>query len=172
MSIASRFIESQNLRDRFFSQLQLIEAANPPAEKTGHTECCQSGVCCWRRPGCLAPEDVPKIAEYLGITEEELFKTKLAVDSIEGVTVLLPLRKHQSEHGGQMLPWRETYSIESPCTFFGDDNRCTIHEVKPHDCRAFKCWEHQQWQPLEFPTDGLKALGWDGRDSDDYEFED
>ena len=163
------FLDTLWKRDAFHRQLLQIADKHPTAEMQGKSECCRSGVCCWRRPGCLEPADVPKIAAHLGLTENELFRQRLVVDEIGGVTCLVPARQHQvGEFTGRMLPNDETFSIKSPCTFLGPDNSCTIHEVKPHDCREFKCWTGQYPEPCQFPEDQLKQLGWDGFDSDAY----
>ena len=57
-----------NLASQFASKLDLLEKKSPAAETQGKTECCRSGICCWRRPGALSREDVPKIAALLGIS--------------------------------------------------------------------------------------------------------
>lgn len=160
--------ESFALQDRFVRSLKVIEAKNPTAKKQGKSECCRSGVCCWRRPGSLSKADVAPIAAKLGISEIELFKSLLVVDKIKGLLTLLPKRKHQK--GGEMIGWQETYSLESPCVFLGKDNACEVHEVKPKTCREYRCWEEnrsaitEEWKEAD-----LKAMGWDGTDPDNYD---
>ena len=159
------FFESIHLRESFLHSLKVIEAKNPTAEKQGKGECCRSGVCCWRRPGSLSKEDVQPLAEKFGLTPKEFFKEYLVVDDIHGKT-LLPRRKHQG--GGEMLGWRETYSLESPCVFLNEDNSCQVHEVKPKTCRDFRCWEKDnQADTVIWSEEDLMELGWDGINPDD-----
>lgn len=159
------FERLEHYRRKFIHSLDLIKKEHPPAETQGKTECCNSGVCCWRRPGNLNEEDVSKIANFFGITEQELFQNYLIVDRIGDSWCLLPARKHQQT--GQMINWEETYSIESPCIFLNIENKCDIHEVKPFACREFKCWEKQEVKINNFPKEKLIELGWDGNDPDD-----
>jgi Fe-S-cluster containining protein len=168
MSFLSRWIEADSLRERNRKALRLYEQEHPSADVQGKTECCRSGRCCWRRPGCLDHDDVPKIAALLGLTSEELFQQYLVVDSGIGDStgyVLVPRRKHQE--GGEMLDWRETYSFESPCVFLGEGNACQVHDVKPVACREYKCWEGDSENYPEWSREQLMSLGWSGYDPDE-----
>lgn len=153
--------EALSLRIVFSENLAEIERRSQTAQKQGKTECCRSGLCCWRRPGALAPEDVPAIAAHLGITEQELFKQFLVVDRFSDLS-LVPRRKHQE--GGVFLPWQETYSLETPCVFLDTENgnACSIHPVKPHDCKRFRCWVNESNEVTEMPREKLIELGWGG----------
>lgn len=169
MSVFGRFIESGSLRQQSRLALAVIQAASPTASDKRLTECCRSGVCCWRRPGALAADDVPRIAAHLGVTEAELFAQCLVVDGWGDEEMLLPRRAHQT--GGRMIGWRETYDTDSPCVFLDqeNDNACRIHEVKPWSCRAFKCWEGNGPDSPTMTTEELARLGWDGFNPDDYD---
>ena len=166
-----QMVESMVLRMRFAVSLEVIETKRPSAGTQGKGACCSSANCCWRRPGGLEPDDVPKIAKFLGITKRELFSTLLVVDELGEERVLLPARAHQVTMGltGIFLPWRETYSLESPCVFLDEQNKCKIHEVKPKQCREFECWnpERANGEPVGWTVKQLKSLGWDGKDDDE-----
>src|ERR1700730_3750536 len=114
------FFLADTLRQEFRSKLNQIQAKSPTAEDQNKTECCRSGVCCWRRPGDLDILDITKIASFLTITEKELFQNYLIVDKMGNGLNLLPKRAHQS--GGEMVDWRETYSIKTPCVFLDIEN--------------------------------------------------
>ena len=161
-------VESWSLRDKFAQRLNVIQAEHPTAKDTGASQCCRSGVCCWRRPGALDQSDVANIADAFGATPRKLFSEYLVVDEINGILCLLPRRKHQS--GGEFIHWKETFSIESPCVFLADGNACEVHEVKPIVCREYRCWEEQTGGNAHMPEwtrEELIALGWDGRRADD-----
>lgn len=162
------FFSSMSLAEEFRIKLQSYQSEHPTAKHQGKNECCKSGVCCWRRPGALAPEDIPILAKYLNITEQELFKQFLVVDEITGYRVLLP--KRVSQEGGRMLSCDETYDIDTPCVFLDTkDNSCKVHKVKPIACKNFKCWEPKE--PDLFPEisdQKLSELGWNGSNPDFY----
>lgn len=162
-------MESMFLRRNFQQTLEVIQRDHPTAADQNKSECCHSGVCCWRRPGAMSLEDAEKIAKFLGTTPQELFETKLVVDDMESLC-LLPARKHQTENGkaGTYLDWRETYSLESPCVFLDENNQCSIHEVKPTDCREYRCWDKDTKEghtPIQ--ESELRSLGWSGERTND-----
>lgn len=159
------YLESLSLADAYRRRLDVIRSASPTAEDRGEQNCCRSGVCCWRRPGALSPDDVGRIAAALGVTPRELFANYLVVDTLFGKTVVLPRRKHQAALAGSLLPWRETYSLESPCVWLGDGNSCEVQDVKPTACAAFRCWDNHDDDGADTPgwqRDELLEFGWDG----------
>ena len=164
-----RMVRAAELRSDAISKIAEIERQHPTAEHQGKTECCRSGVCCWRRPGALAEEDIAPLALHLGITEQELFRDYLVVDEIQGRRCLLPRRAHQE--GGSMIGWEETYSVTTPCVFLDEthDNACKAHEAKPAACRNFKCWEGENSTLPPISDERLRALGWDFVNPDDSE---
>jgi Fe-S-cluster containining protein len=100
----------------------------------------ESGTCthcrsaCSHKPGWFNPGEVEKVAEYLGISVQELFDTKLQVDWWQGdgvadeVFILSP-----AVFGGAAGDMFDA-NPRGTCVFF-ENERCTIHEVKPHECR-------------------------------------
>ncbi len=81
--------------------------------------CTHCGNCC-RIPGYvrLTDEDVVRIAAHLGMTEEGFTRehTRLTEDR-QGLSLI------EREDGA--------------CAFLSEDNRCTIHAVKPAQCVGF-----------------------------------
>lgn len=164
-----RFFEASILRQEFRHTLETIQYNNPTAEDQKKSECCRSGVCCWRRPGELNQDDVPKLAAFLGLTPNELFAKYLTVDRYRGDYYLRLIRADDTP--GTMLSWEGTYNIRTPCVFLDTQERkCKVHEAKPSTCAHYKCWVDEE--PLPIPVwavDQLKELGWDGVDEDDTE---
>lgn len=163
-------IERFLLQQQYRQGLLVISEKSPTAATQKKSECCSSGVCCWRAPGELNPEDVKRLSSYFNITEQEFFKQYCIVDIYYDKTILRLRRKHQE--GGVMTDWRETYSIASPCVFLeereSNDSKCGIHEVKPLQCTAYKCWEGASSLEIEgWSKEELMKLGWDGVNPDE-----
>jgi len=107
-------------------------------------ECCKVKTCCEFGSGMLIASDIPKIAAYLGISEE-LLKDNL----LERVT-----RLNRVMYRPRLLRKGKPYG---PCVFFDKEQRCTIHEVKPLQCRTALCNEKgpalEQWFALNYILD-------------------
>lgn len=94
---------------------------------------CSCSVCadlCKSLPGWLVPDDLPRIAAHLGLSEQELFNTRLQVDwwDDESLRILAPLRFPHAP--GTLVP----FFPHGRCTFLTEDDLCEIHEVKPQEC--------------------------------------
>ena len=162
------FIESMVLSEQFQAQYNAYLAKHPSAKVQGTSRCVRCGTCCHIRPCALSKEDVPKIAEFLGITITELLTKHLVVDKIGGNYCLLPIRAHQKELAGKFIPWRETYSMATPCAFYDEKAGCKIHGVKPFQGRITECWTEEDIAWPEWTKEELVALGWSGdEDCDD-----
>ena len=88
---------------------------------------CQCNSCnhgCKFGSGALAGEDSKKIAEFLKIPEEELKKDFLEEKELFNKKMLKP----------KLI--REKGKIHGRCIFFDDKIGCTIHEVKPLECKT------------------------------------
>jgi Fe-S-cluster containining protein len=69
----------------------------------------------------LINEDIPKLAEHLGITEEELKENHLQTITKFNTTLHKP--KHPKPFG--------------KCTFYNEkEGKCTVHDAKPYQCRV------------------------------------
>lgn len=78
-------------------------------------DCTKCANCCKTLHPVVTNEDITRIAGHLGMTEEEF--------------VAAYLERDEEESG---------YRIKStPCPFLGDDNRCTIYDVRPEKCRGY-----------------------------------
>lgn len=90
--------------------------------------CDKSNHCCSYTTGFLAEDDATQIAQFLGISEEELKEKFLDEVKMFNTNVLRPKSiKSDKPHG--------------PCVFL-DENGCKIHEVKPLHCRLYTCQDY------------------------------
>jgi Fe-S-cluster containining protein len=102
---------------------------------------CQSGCTnCCTQPGevYLTEDDVPRIAAYIGVGPEE-FRKRYCVTAEDGLRLATPPGK--------------------ACLFLLE-NGCSIHEVKPLQCRTFPFWpEHvrnkRAWKRLSAFCPGI-----------------
>ncbi len=77
-------------------------------------DCLQCGNCCKGYSPRFKKPDIKRIAKHLKIKEGDLINDYLTVDT-DGDYVMRT----------------------APCSFLGDDNYCTIYDVRPSDCERF-----------------------------------
>lgn len=127
-------------------------------------EKCRSA--CKYKPGWFMPDQIKVLANNMGITIEELFKTKLAVDWWEAgddcdndIFVLAPVLKSEKA-GTEYLP-----NPRGRCVFFTDDGKCEIHKKgKPFECKKTKvCKKSNNNNTLHKTT----ALKWNSKENQD-----
>ncbi len=122
---------------------------------------CSCEVCvsaCSRKPGWFLPGEAEKLAENLGVSLQQLFNEKLAVDywaayPEDDTLVLVPTM--QGQLPGRIVSWS---FYGKPCTFL-KDGLCSIHEKgKPYECRKLHGDEAQElsheevakaWEPYQ-----------------------
>lgn len=89
---------------------------------------------CNHKPGWFKPGEAEKVADHLGLSLEDLFKTKLGVDWWEGsgedIFLLTPALSNMTP--GEEYPGDPRGS----CVFF-EDGLCSIHSVKPFECGEY-----------------------------------
>jgi len=102
---------------------------------------------CKNDPGRLIPEDIPKIAEFLGLSVEELIISslvKIPFSKKENLYALAPAKKKGKRllaTLGTVVP--DYYTKErGTCIFLDENGMCTIHEVKPFECGAYMGCKH------------------------------
>jgi Fe-S-cluster containining protein len=155
------FFSSFSLRNEFIRKLKKIEKDNPTAQTTGKTECCNSGVCCWKRPCELNMEDVNRLAAHFKLTAKEFFKKYCCVDYHDDKYILRFIRHNETSLAGTYLSSDQTYNIDTPCIFL-KDSLCSVHDVKPEVGRRFQCWIENDFESPSMSYEQLIALGWDG----------
>jgi Fe-S-cluster containining protein len=77
-------------------------------------DCLQCAACCKNYSPRFKTPDVKRISKHLGLKESVFIESYLKVDE-EGDFVVKT----------------------SPCPFLGDDNHCSVYEVRPSDCARF-----------------------------------
>ena len=84
-------------------------------------ECTRCGNCC-TRPGAVffTGQDLPRAAEFLGLTPEE-FVRRYRLQDEDGARSLDP-------------------GPDRPCPFYDDFRGCTIYKARPTQCRTWPFW--------------------------------
>lgn len=105
-------------------------------EKAGLQDCtCEKCVtACEQRPGWFAPGEAEKAAKFLGIPFDE-FKKRLIIDywcGSEDIPLYSP-RKCSVEEERTVASWGYAFT-HGRCVFL-KDGLCSIHPVKPFECR-------------------------------------
>ena len=77
-------------------------------------DCLQCAACCKNYSPRFKTPDVKRISKHLGMKESVFIETYLNVD----------------EEGDFVVK-------KTPCPFLGNDNYCSIYEVRPSDCARF-----------------------------------
>ena len=95
-----------------------------------HRDCDACQHYCNVGSGFLAEEDFAKIAKHLGITEVKLKMHYLEPVRMYNKTMWRPklIRKQDKPYG--------------KCIFFNKQEKCTIHGVKPLQCKVSTCRDH------------------------------
>lgn len=105
----------------------LIHKNTPLKEVLKLAAPCQCSACshgCKFGSGSLAGDDAKHIAKFLGISEDNLKKGFLEEVELFNKKLLRPkLIREKTKHYGR-------------CVFFDDEKGCTIHEVKPLECKT------------------------------------
>tara|TARA_B100001057_G_scaffold492211_1_gene584107 strand:+ start:579 stop:1058 length:480 start_codon:yes stop_codon:yes gene_type:complete len=84
------------------------------AEVFSHTDCLECANCCSSTGPLFTDKDIGRIAKYLRIKPSEFTEKYLRIDE------------------------DKDYVLQQvPCTFLGEDNRCSIYNVRPKACREF-----------------------------------
>ncbi len=88
--------------------------------------CVMCGRCCQFGSGALIGDDFENIAGHLKISVDDLKKKYLREHMRYNTRVFRPKIRENDKGFG-------------PCIFLGEDNKCTIHKVKPFECRISTC---------------------------------
>lgn len=99
---------------------------------------------CRTCPGGLIPSDMPSIAQFLGISEEELKNQYLIRDFFtdsrgEDKLIWRPVKisdidDKPLEQPGTKASWGYAFT-QANCIFL-KEGKCSIHSVKPFDCKT------------------------------------
>lgn len=102
---------------------RLMHAAH--TEVFACTDCLQCANCCRTTGPLFTDRDVDRIAKHLRMKAVDFIATYLRVD----------------EEGDHVLQ-------QVPCAFLGDDNMCSIYEVRPKACREYPHTDREKQHQL------------------------
>ena len=120
------FLRSLKFRDYGYDPDELASELHERAFQI--VDCTKCANCCKTMDIKVLPADAERIAGHLGTETNEFVEEFLAADD-EG-------------------DW--TFR-QKPCPFLGEDDRCTIYEVRPTDCREYP---HTDKEGFTFRTMG------------------
>ena len=104
--------------------------------------CEQCGHCCNHTSGFILKEEVPKIAEYLEMSDDELIEKCLKTVVMFNTILFKPATINKGKHYGK-------------CIFY--KKGCSIQDVKPLHCSISNCNEHgdelNAWFVLNYLVD-------------------
>ena len=97
------------------------------------TDCLKCANCCTTTGPLFTDKDISRIAKYLRIKPSKFVDIYLKIDE------------------------DNDYVLQSvPCTFLGEDNYCSIYEVRPKACRGYPHTDRiKQYQLLELTNKNL-----------------
>ena len=134
-----------------------------PAVDRGATECVRCGWCCARRTCVPTPEEMPAIAEHLGLSVEELVKQYMVGDCMDGHCFVRFANTEQQDVLGEYLSDWRTYD-KGDCLLY-QNGGCAIYPVRPRDAREQCCWAEdgqgdahdaiEQWQDGDMESFGV-----------------
>jgi hypothetical protein len=141
--------------------------------------CCGRGQCCENAPGWFAPGEMEAAAAWMGMTPDAFFEKYIVLQSVKlpdepgrpTVEVLVPTKVDSEGKpllGAGCRPPRAYQYMNGPCVFY-KERRCSIHPVRPMECRGYFCEQpesenitHEQigklwydrWRASQSPTSG------------------
>ena len=77
-------------------------------------DCLSCANCCKTSPPLVKTQDMKRIAQHLKISLKQ-FMRKYVLEDVNG----------------------EMSFAQVPCVFLGDDNKCTIYDIRPEACRRY-----------------------------------
>jgi Fe-S-cluster containining protein len=124
--------EKQKENKTFFSKLK----KRPPKqldylmqelheEEFKRTDCLECANCCKTTGPLFTDKDIQRISKFFKMKEQQFIETYLRIDE-ENDSVLQSV----------------------PCTFLGEDNYCSIYEVRPKACREFPHTDRKKFQQI------------------------
>lgn len=103
-------------------------------------ECTGCGACCKRHGEVY-------------VTDKELAEI---INYMDTHHITNPLTHIRQEHEGL---WAIPIPEQGACPLLGKDDRCTVHEVKPWQCRAYPFWPEVMQSKDSWTEEGLFCEG-------------
>lgn len=104
---------------------------------------------CQRQPGWFAVGEAEKAASLFGMPFKEFREKYLILDhasnqELDDAPYVWAPRKHGVDEPHQRIRTPANQHKEGPCVFLAN-NRCSIHEAKPQECRTVLACEWVPW---------------------------
>lgn len=128
--------DKENTHKKFFSVLKrkppkhldrLMEQLHE--REFEKTDCLQCANCCKTTGPLFTEKDILRIAKYLRQKPQEFTDQYLRIDED-----------------------RDWVLQQLPCIFLGEDNRCSIYDVRPKACREFPHTDRKKFQQIAHLT--------------------
>lgn len=128
--------DKENTHKKFFSVLKrkppkhldrLMEQLHE--REFEKTDCLQCANCCKTTGPLFTEKDILRIAKYLSQKPQEFTDQYLHIDED-----------------------RDWVLQQLPCIFLGEDNRCSIYDVRPKACREFPHTDRKKFQQIAHLT--------------------
>lgn len=110
--------------------------------------CAQCVDACKNDPGRLVPDDLPRIAAFLGCAERELLERYLVKIRAGGKNSHIVFLAPAKRKSGRLLAAPGTFTPEyyererGRCIFLDECDHCLVHDVKPFECVAYMGCKH------------------------------
>ncbi len=98
-------------------------------EEFQRTDCLDCANCCKTTGPLFTPKDIERISKFFRMKQQDFIDTYLRLDE------------------------ENDYVLQSvPCTFLGEDNYCSIYDVRPKACREFPHTDRKKFQQISHLT--------------------
>lgn len=98
-------------------------------EEFQRTDCLDCANCCKTTGPLFTPKDIERISKFFRMKQQDFIDTYLRLDE------------------------ENDYVLQSvPCTFLGEDNYCSIYNVRPKACREFPHTDRKKFQQISHLT--------------------
>jgi Fe-S-cluster containining protein len=121
------------------ARLLVLEQEMQSGRLLKSNKCLKCGFCCCRRTCIPTPDELKKIAEFLGLKPTKLIKTYFAIDRTDSTYYVKPLGENIKDLAGKFIPDYRTFN-EGKCIFLDDKNLCKIYPVRPRSAQILECW--------------------------------
>ena len=124
--------DKQNENKKFFAKLRNRPPKNLDyvmqelhEEEFERTDCLKCANCCKTTGPLFTDKDIQRISKHFRMKEFDFINTYLRIDED-----------------------RDYVLQQTPCTFLGADNYCSIYEVRPKACREFPHTDRKKFQQI------------------------
>lgn len=98
-------------------------------EEFQRTDCLDCANCCKTTGPLFTPKDIERISKFFRMKQQDFIDTYLRLDE------------------------ENDYVLQSvPCSFLGEDNYCSIYDVRPKACREFPHTDRKKFQQISHLT--------------------